>query len=46
VTGTGKQHVADNYASKIFKNLEANNNSYAQNLNFWAEKTGFVVDDW
>lgn len=46
VTGTGKQHVADDYARQIFKGLENTNPVYAQAINFWADKVGFVANDW
>ena len=45
-TGTGKQHVADDYARLIFGQLENTNPVYAKALNFWAEKSGFEANDW
>lgn len=29
VTGTGKQHVADDYAKRVYKGIEATNSLYS-----------------
>jgi lysosomal alpha-mannosidase len=46
VTGTGKQHVADDYSRQIYKGLEKTNPVYTEAINFWAKKVGFVADEW
>jgi len=46
VSGTGKQHVADDYSRQIFNGLENTNPLYAEALNFWAAKSGFIANEW
>jgi hypothetical protein len=46
VAGTSTQHVADDYARQIFNGLEDTNPVYAEALNFWAAKSGFVANEW
>lgn len=46
VTGTGKQHVSNDYARQIYNGIEDTNPVYASALNVWLEKSGFHVADW
>jgi hypothetical protein len=45
-TGTGKQHVADDYSRLISEQLHVTNPVYADAIDFWAEKTGFDASNW
>jgi len=46
ITGTGKQHTADDYTKRIFKGLEAVNPVYADVVSDLASSVGFKVDEW
>jgi len=46
VTGTGKQHVSDNYRKKIHDGIEANNQQYSQMIAQAAENAGISADSW
>jgi len=46
ITGTGKQHVANNYAKKIYDGMETNNKEYSKLLAKVAANAGVSSDDW
>ena len=46
ITGTGKQHTADDYTKRIFKGLEAVNPVYADVIADLANGAGIKADDW
>ena len=46
ITGTGKQHTADDYTKRIFKALEAVNPVYADAISDLAKSVGFEANDW
>lgn len=46
ITGTGKQHVANNYAKKIYVGMETNNKEYSKLLAKVAANAGVSSDDW
>ena len=46
ITGTGKQHVADDYVSRIYKSIESSNPVYADIVSQVAESAGIKSEDW
>jgi lysosomal alpha-mannosidase len=46
VTGTGKQHVANDYAKRVFKGIEATNTVYADIIKRLASTAGVNAQDW
>ncbi len=46
VTGTGKQHVADDYAKRVFKGIEATNSVYADIIGKLASTAGVNGENW
>ena len=46
ITGTGKQHTADDYTKRIFKALEAVNPVYSSVVAKIASQTGFEAENW
>lgn len=46
VTGTGKQHVADDYVNKIFKGISAVNPVYAEIISKLALSAGVSESNW
>jgi len=46
ITGTGKQHVADDYVNRISKSIEASNPAYAERIDQIAEHAGIDADKW
>lgn len=46
ITGTGKQHTADDYTKRIFKGLEAVNPVYADVIADLANGAGIQAEDW
>ncbi len=46
ITGTGKQHTADDYTKRIFKGLEAVNPVYSSVVSNLASQTGIKADNW
>ena len=46
ITGTGKQHTANDYVNRIFQGLEAVNPVYAGVISDFATTVGFKADEW
>lgn len=46
ITGTGKQHTADDYVKRIYEGLEAVNPVYASAIRDFASTVGFKADEW
>lgn len=47
ITGTAKQHVSDDYKTRIFKNIEATNQVYVTSINKISQDWfGFENQDW
>ena len=46
ITGTGKQHTANDYVSRVWKGLNKVNPYYAQIIQEIAKNAGFDTDDW
>jgi lysosomal alpha-mannosidase len=45
-TGTGRQHVANDYSRLIFDQIEITNSVYSEAIDYWAKKNGFYANDW
>ncbi len=46
ITGTGKQHTADDYVRRIFNGIEATNPVYADIISKIAKSAGFEETNW
>lgn len=46
VTGTGKQHVANDYAKRVLKGIETTNTVYADIIERLASTAGVTAQDW
>ena len=46
ITGTSKQHVADDYVKRIYKTIEEVNPVYYKIIQDLAEKIGYSSSDW
>lgn len=46
ITGTGKQHTADDYVSRIFKGINEANPVYSDVIDRIAQTAGFESADW
>ena len=46
ITGTGKQHTADDYTKRIYKGIEAVNAVYAGVIADLAESVGIKAEEW
>ena len=46
ITGTGKQHTADDYVHRIFKGIEATNPVYSDVIDKIAKSAGIEAENW
>lgn len=46
ITGTGKQHVADDYVKKVFNGISSTNPIYAEIIDVMAQSAGIQTTEW